>query len=210
MGAQLATGAGAQNIERVDDSWRVATPAGEYRGRVLVNAAGAWADQLALMAGAATAGLAPLRRTACIVDCDPSPDCASWPGVTDADENFYFIPEAGRLLLSPADETPAEPGDAYPEDLDIAQAVDHLEKTTTLSVRRVVQQWAGLRTFAPDRTPVVGFDPVVDDFFWLAGQGGYGIQTAPALSQVAASLLRRVPLPGELADQCAALAPGRR
>jgi D-arginine dehydrogenase len=126
-------------------------------------------------------------------------DCDSWPAVADIDETFYFVPENNRLLLSPADETPVVPGDAYPDDLDVAQAVDRLETATMLNVRRIDQQWAGLRTFAPDRTPVVGFDPLVDGLFWLAGQGGYGIQTAPALSRCAAALVRGVGVPAALA-----------
>jgi D-arginine dehydrogenase len=209
QGTRIMTDAEVQAIDRGNGGWRVATPSGEFRGRVLVNAAGAWADRVATLAGVPAAGLLPMRRTACIVECDPEPDCRDWPGVTDADENYYFMPDAGRLLVSPADETPAEPGDAYPDDLDVAQAVDRLEQATSLSVRRVVQQWAGLRTFTRDRTPVVGFDPTNRDFFWLAGQGGYGIQTAPALSGLAASLLRRDARPAPLANMEAALAPGR-
>jgi len=132
--------------------------------------------------------------------------------MADVEDHFYCVPDNDRLLLSPADETPVVPADAWPEDLDIALAVDRLETATTLNVRRVVHQWAGLRTFAPDRTPVVCFDPVVEGFFWLAGQGGYGIQTAPALSRCAASLVRGEGIPAELSGlgvTDTALDPGR-
>ncbi len=179
-------------------AWSVATPAGRFRGRVLVNAAGAWADEVAELAGAEAVGLTPLRRTVCIVETGASNDCADWPAITDATESFYFIPDAGHLLLSPADETPAVAGDAYPEDLDVAMAVDRLETCTTLQVRKVIQQWAGLRTFSPDRSPVVGYDEQVENFFWLAGQGGYGIQTAPALSRLAAALIQGRALPADV------------
>ncbi|MDJ0926746.1 MAG: FAD-dependent oxidoreductase [Gammaproteobacteria bacterium] len=190
QGAQIVTNARVQSTVRADDHWTVRTTTGEFHGRVIVNAAGAWADEVADLAGAERIGFTPLRRTACIIETEPAVACGNWPAVTDLDESFYFMPDAGRLLLSPADETPAEPGDAYPDDIDVAMAVDRFESVTSLQVRRVVQQWAGLRTFGPDRSPVVGFDASVAGFFWLAGQGGYGIQTAPELSRVAADMLR--------------------
>jgi len=179
---------------------------------LLIDAAGAWADEVAVAAGAAPCGLQPLRRTVCIVALPTGMDCRRWPAMADVEDHFYCVPDNTRLLLSPADETPAIPGDAVPDDLDVAVAVDRLETATTLDVRRVVHQWAGLRTFAPDRSPVVGFDPVVEDFFWLAGQGGYGIQTAPALSRCAASLVRGEGIPAALNDlevTDASLDPGR-
>jgi D-arginine dehydrogenase len=171
---RLVTRARVEAARRRGGVWSVETTAGEFRARVLVNAAGAWADRVAALAGAAPLGLQPLRRTVCVIETETAEDCADWAAVTDLDESFYCIPEAGRLLLSPADETPSPAGDAYPEDLDVAIAVDRLEAVTTLQVRRVVQQWAGLRTFASDRIPVVGFDPRLEGFFWCAGQGGYG------------------------------------
>jgi D-arginine dehydrogenase len=119
--------------------------------------------------------------------------------VLDARETFYFKPDAGRLLISPADETPSLPTDAYPDELAIALAIDRVQAIADLPVRRVVRSWAGLRTFAPDRTPVVGFDPVAQGFFWLAGQGGYGLQTSAAMGLLAASLIRKEPLPEALA-----------
>lgn len=197
-GGKLVVNARVQSASFESGAWSVTTPAGNFRGRVLVNAAGAWADEVAKIAGAEPAGLTPLRRTVCIVATESAVDSSNWPAVTDAVESFYFVPDAGHLLLSPADETPAPAGDAYPDDLDVAHAVDRMETATTLQVSRVVQQWAGLRTFSPDRSPVVGFDARVNNFFWLAGQGGYGIQTAPALSRVAAELIQGRALPADV------------
>lgn len=211
-GGQLVTRARVETADWNRGAWSVQTTAGEYRGRILVNAAGAWADQIAALAGVVPLNLQPLRRTVCVIEAETPVDCGDWAAVSDLGESFYCIPEAGRMLLSPADETPAPAGDAYPDDLDVAVAVDRFEAVTTLRVRRVTQQWAGLRTFAPDRSPVVGFDSGSEGFFWCAGQGGYGIQTAPALSQLAAALLQRQPLPRDLklaAVHGEALAPRR-
>jgi len=165
---------------------------------VLVNAAGAWADTVAERCGAQKLGLQPLRRTALLVDVPAGVDITDWPAVIDADEMFYFKPEAGKLLLSPADETPDVPRDAYPDDLDVAIAVDRVQGALDLEVNRVSHSWAGLRTFSPDRAPVVGFDARVEGFFWCAGQGGYGIQTAPAMSRTAAALARRENMPADV------------
>jgi D-arginine dehydrogenase len=192
--------------------WQIMTRSGEYRAAVVVNAAGAWADELARLAGVAPVDLKPLRRTVITVDPPPQFDVCNWPAVIAADESFYFKPDAGRLLASPADETPSAPCDAQPDELDIAVCVDRMERATTLSIRRVVHSWAGLRTFAADRTPVVGYDQNCGGFFWLAGQGGYGIQTAPALSEVAAALALREPVPAYIMDEAftsAALMPSR-
>jgi len=139
-------------------------------------------------------------------------DVADWPFVNDIDEQFYFKPDAGSLFLSPADETPCEPTDAQPEEWDLAAAVDRIERATTLEVRRLKARWAGLRTFAPDRTPVVGYSAQAPAFFWLAGQGGYGIQTAPALSRAAAALVLGLALPDEVTAEeldPAAMSPQR-
>ena len=170
-GGRLVTGAPVNRAQRDDDAWIVETIAGRFRAPVVVNAAGAWADQLATLFGAAPRDLQPLKRTACLIETEPGVDCSGWAAVTDLRESFYFMPEAGQLLLSPADETPVAPGDAWADDLDVAVAVDRFEAVTTLSVRRVTHQWAGLRTFGPGRSPVVGFDPAVDGFL-LAGRPG--------------------------------------
>jgi D-arginine dehydrogenase len=173
------------------------------RARVLINAAGAWADEVARACGARPVGLQPLRRTALLVDAPAGVDVRSWPAVIDTEELFYFKPEAGKLLLSPADETLCPPGDAQPEELDVAIAVDRVQQALAIEVRRVTHKWAGLRTFAPDRAPVVGFDPDVAAFFWCAGQGGYGIQSAPATARAVASAVKGEPLPADIrAEDC--------
>ena len=163
---------------------------------VVINAAGAWADRIASVFGAAPVGLAPLRRTIAIVNADGVR--RGWPIVADMAETFYFRPEGDALLVSPTDETPSDPVDARPEDLDVALAIDRVNAATTLNIRSVRTAWAGLRTFAPDRLPVVGYAPEPPGFFWLAGQGGYGIQMAPALASTAASLVRGEPVPTEI------------
>lgn len=181
-----------------NNGWQIHTGAGDFSARVLVNAAGAWADALARTAGVTPLGLRPLRRTAILIDPAPGKIGADWPAVIAADESFYFKPDAGLLLASPCDETPSDPCDAQPEELDVAICVDRIETATTLSVKKLRRSWAGLRTFAPDRTPVVGYDDAIENFFWLAGQGGYGVQTSPALSEVAAALVQRKPMPAHV------------
>lgn len=205
-GGQLVTDAPVTALRREATGWIATTPRGDVSAPIVINAAGAWADRVAVLAGIAPLGLQPKRRTAALID-GPDLDFSGWPLVIDADETVYFKPDAGRLLISPADETDTEPGDAQPDDLDVAVAADRVERMTTLRVSRVRHRWAGLRTFAPDRTPVCGFDPREAGFFWLAGQGGYGIQTSPALAALAARLVLR--LPGDLAELEAALAPDR-
>jgi D-arginine dehydrogenase len=183
-----------------------------YEADILINAAGAWADEVGRMAGARPVGLTPMRRTVILIPGPEDGASVDWPAVMDIGETFYFKPEGRKLLASPADETPSPPCDAQPEELDIAECVDRLERALDVPIARIERSWAGLRTFAPDRTPVVGFDSEVPGLFWLAGQGGYGIQTAPALSQVAAALARRAPVPAELLDfgvDVGALSPAR-
>jgi D-arginine dehydrogenase len=188
-GGTLACGARATAIRRAGDAWEVEAGGQTWSCGVVVNAAGAWADAVAGLAGVAPTGLTPMRRTAITFDPPAGLDTAGWPCVLDADETFYFRPDAGRIFASPADETPSPPCDAQPEDLDVAIVVDRIETATDLRVGRIAAKWAGLRTFAPDRVPVVGMDPAAPGFFWLAGQGGYGIMTSPALSAVAAALI---------------------
>ncbi|MCJ2184098.1 FAD-binding oxidoreductase [Novosphingobium sp. 1949] len=193
-------------------AWTVHAGDRVLRAPIVINAAGAWGDVLAKMAGAQPVGLQPKRRTAVIVDPPQGVDSAKWPAVIHIGEKFYFKPEAGKILMSPADETPVDPHDAYPDELDVAIAVDRVQQVADIAVRRVEHSWAGLRTFAPDKTPVVGYDSRVPGFFWLTGQGGYGIQTAPALSELAASLVRRRGIPDALAAAGvtqAELAPAR-
>ena len=161
---------------------------------------------------AAPVGLVPKRRTAFTFDPPANVSVESWPLTLDADEEFYFKPEAGRVLGSPADETPIEPCDVQPEELDIAVAADRIQKATRLTVARILSRWAGLRSFVADKTPVVGFDPNVEGFFWLAGQGGYGIQTSPSMGRITASLATGTGMPDDLAALGvteAALSPAR-
>ena len=203
-GGRVVTDAGVQAVERRDGLWVATTPAGTFAAPVLVNAAGGWADVLAGMAGVRPVGLVPKRRTAVTfapVFADPA-DAAGlndWPMVIDVDEQFYVKPDAGRLLLSPADETPVEPCDVQPEELDIAIAIDRMEQAARFTVRRIAHKWAGLRSFVADKVMVVGYDDGAEGFFWLAGQGGYGIQTAPAMGRTAAALATGADLPAEVA-----------
>ena len=211
-GAVLLTDAGFGTIRREGGLWRVESRAGAVAAPVLVNATGAWADQIARQAGVRTVGLQPMRRSVAIVPVPVGLDIGAWPLVVDVDELFYFKPDAGRLLLSPANEDPMEPCDVAPEELDIAIAVDRFERATSVAVKRVTHRWAGLRSFVADRTPVVGFDADAEGFFWLAGQGGYGIQTAPAMARTAAALIMGDPLPADIAAEgvtAAALSPSR-
>jgi len=169
--------------------WRVSLADGRVIGaQVVVNAAGAWADALAVMAGAAPLGITPYRRTMVQARVNPAPG-DDLPLVLDLAETFYFKPESGRIWLTPHDETLSPPCDAAPEEIDVAIAIDRFEQVVDWQVERVEHRWAGLRSFAPDRLPVYGFDAQVPGFFWCAGQGGFGIQTAPAGADLAARLL---------------------
>ena len=199
-GAQMLCNAEVIRIERNRGGWDVFTRAGDFFSPVVVNAAGAWCDVLARMAGVAPVGLMPLRRTAFTTAPPEGLDIRQWPLVIDAGERFYFKPDAGMLLMSSANEDPSLPQDVQPEELDVAIAVDRIEAATTLRVRRVHRQWAGLRSFVADKSPVVGFDPQAPGFFWLAAQGGYGIQTAPALGELAAAWVQGLPVPPALAQ----------
>ena len=192
-GVQLVTNADVSGLARDGDGWVVRSSAGTWRGSVVVNAAGAWADAIATLAQTPLCGLTPMRRTAIAVDLPDDVDARRWPAVIDSDEEFYFKPEAGRMLLSLADETPMPPCDVQPDELDIAIAIDRVQQ-------------------AADLPPVVGLDPAAPGFFWLAGQGGYGFQTAPAMGRLAAALSAGRDVPEDLAAlgvQIGALAPGR-
>ena len=196
--------------QHTESGWLIRDATGaKWNAPVVVNAAGAWADQIANLFGAQPVGLQPLRRSAFIVDAPPG---ATAPIVDDVDEAYYFKPDAGRLLCSPGDETPQPPGDARPDELEIARAIEMINETTTLEIRHVRSAWAGLRTFAADRVPVAGYDTVASGFFWCAGQGGYGIQTAPALARTAAALVRGDPVPDDVTNlgvTAADLSPNR-
>lgn len=170
--------------------WLISAANGQtWRAKNVVNASGAWADSLASLAGLPALGLTPHRRSAALLPSPEDYDVSDWPLIVSAGETWYARPTGGKLMVSPADETPVEPHDAFAEDMAIAEGLDRFEQAVRFDVCRVDTTWAGLRTFASDRVPVVGEDPRMGGFFWLAGQGGYGIQTAPALSELAALLL---------------------
>ncbi|MBZ9676234.1 NAD(P)/FAD-dependent oxidoreductase [Mesorhizobium sp. ES1-1] len=200
-GARIVTNAGVIAVDRQGGQWQVETPAGTFLAPTLVNAAGAWGDEVAVVAGVRPVGLQPKRRTAFNIPAPAGVDIADWPLVNDVGAEFYFKPDAGQLFVSPADATPSEPMDAYAEDIDVAIGAERLERATTIEVQRVSRSWAGLRTFVADGSPVVGPDDEVPDFIWLVGQGGYGIKTSPALSRVCASLIARTGLPDDVARQ---------
>lgn len=192
--------------------WHVTAGGEAFCADLVVNAAGSWADQVAALFGVAPLGLAPLRRTIVIADTGKSELPANCPLVLTLEEDIYFKPEAGHVLVSPADETPSPACDVQPEELDVALTIDRFHHLTSLEVIRIASRWAGLRTFAPDRTPVFGHDPRVPGFFWCAGQGGYGIQTAPAAAQLCAALIAGTPLADDLVTSGvdpAAYAPDR-
>jgi len=197
-GGQVVTNAEAQSFERHGGKWRVRTPAGEFVAPVVVNAAGAWADVVAERIGARTIGLVPKRRTVIAFAPPAGTNSTTWPAVIDAEEKWYFKADAGTILGSPADETPSPPTDAQPEEIDVAITVERLERATTMRVGRIIRKWAGLRSFVADRVPVVGYDPNVEGYFWLAGQGGYGIETSAGLARCAAGLAAGDGLPEDI------------
>lgn len=199
-GGTLLTGAEVTGLERAGD-WQVQCSAGTLRAPILVNAAGAWADELAALAGLPRRGLVPKRRTALIVAAPEGLSPDGWPMVVDVAEEFYLKPDAGKLLISPADAEPSPPCDAQPEELQVALCIDRIERAFALSVRRIESKWAGLRSFLPGGCPLAAYEPGAPGFFWLAGQGGYGIQTAPALARAAAALVLGDPIPDEIAAE---------
>ena len=198
-GGTVVRSARVMALDCGDDGWRVGWTGGELTATTVVLAAGAWGDELALAAGAAPIGLLPLRRTiaVCRVPSETALDAAG-PLVCDAAHTWYFKPEGPNVLVSPADETPSPPCDARADEADVALGIERVNEATTLGLRSVVSSWAGLRTFAPDRVPVVGEDPRVSGLFWLVGQGGYGIQTAPAVARCLAGLVAGTGLPPDL------------
>ena len=192
-GVRFVSDAGVDGASRADGVWTIATTAGAFQARIIVNAAGAWADAVARRAGVRPLGLQAYRRTMAQLRTEPGAP-AGLPHVADIAGRFYFKPEpGGRVWLSPHDETPTEPCDAAPEEIDVAIAVDRFERVVDWRVAAVERSWAGLRTFAPDRLPIYGFDRVGPGFVWCAGQGGFGIQTAPAAALLAAGLLLGTP-----------------
>ena len=207
-GAEIVTGAPVGAITREASGWRVQTPVAEVSGRMLVNAAGAWADLVAVKAGVRPLGLTPLRRSMARLPAPGGHDLRHWPMIFGAGEGWYAKPDAGALIVSPAEEHPMEPQDAWADDMVLAEGLGRYEEMVSEPVTRVIANWAGLRTFSPDRVLVIGPDPDEPAFFWLAGQGGYGFQTSPAASLLAADLIAG--RPSELGpDLVAALSPRR-
>lgn len=212
-GAELRTQAEVRGARRAGDAWEITLGDGEtLRATTVVNAAGAWADAVGALFGAGPIGLEPRRRSAFTFRAPEGVDVARWPAVVGIDESWYFKPDAGQLLGSPANADPTAPHDVLPEDLDIALGIHQIETATTLQIRRPTATWAGLRSFVADGEMVIGADDACPGFFWLAGQGGYGIQSAAGASELAAALVLRQPLPATLRAQGvdpAALAPSR-
>lgn len=201
-GGRIHTKASVTELERVNGLWHVRTSDGTtHRAPLVVNSAGAWSDVVGAMAGARHIGLVPKRRSVFMVSAPDDLDTKDLATLSDIDEKFYIKPEGAQLLCSPADETAVEPSDARPDELEIARAFDDIAEVTTLTARHVRSSWAGLRSFVPDRTPVVGFDPELEGFFWCAGQGGYGIQTCAALARVGAAVVRGEPVPADVAER---------
>jgi D-arginine dehydrogenase len=200
-GGALVTGAQVNAIRRAGDGWQVETSAGEFAAPILVNAAGAWADEVARMAGVTPIGIEPRRRTVISFAAPEGEDVRHWPFTKTVGEGFYLLPEGrGQLLASSMDQTPSGPCDAAPEELDIAIAADRVSHATTLPIRRIAHSWAGLRSFAPDELPVIGHAADAPGFVWCAGQGGAGFQTAPALSRIAAAAALGLPFPADCAE----------
>lgn len=187
------------DINRVEGGWQVHCGEQRYRCRVLINAAGGWCDEIARLAGVAPIGLTPRRRAAFTFPAPEGMDCHAWPCLVDLHEAFYFKPDAGQLLGSPANADPVAPHDVQPEELDIAMGLYQIEEHTSLQVRRPAHTWAGLRSFVADGDLVGGYDGQADGFFWVAAQGGYGIQTSAAMGEACAALIRHLPLPAHIA-----------
>lgn len=211
-GGRVVRGSPVRGLRRSGGVWEVSAGGTVLTAPTVVNAAGAWVDEVAALAGVAPVGITPLRRTLFTSPVTWPEPIDGWPLVLDAAERWYFKPEHDQLLVSPADETPVEPGDARPEPVDIARALEMVNERTTLGLRSVRSSWAGLRSFVADRTPVAGSAPGEDGFWWLAGQGGYGIQLAPALARTTAALILQGALPPDVAAEGvteAALTPAR-
>jgi D-arginine dehydrogenase len=199
-GGSVVCDAEVAAVARVDGHWEVQSRAGTWRAPVVINAAGAWCDTIAALAGVPAIGLQPKRRSAFTFAPPAGVDVRHWPCLISADETWYVKEDAGMLLGSPANADPVPPQDVQPEELDIALAIDRIQQMTTLEIRRPARTWAGLRSFVADGDLVGGFDPAAPGFFWLAAQGGYGIQTSAAMGEACAALARGLPLPQRIAE----------
>lgn len=188
-GAEIITNATAKQIDKISGGWRVTTPNGTHEAAILINAAGAWADAVAGMAGVKPLGIQPLRRSMARIPAPGGHDLTGWPMIFGCGETWYCKPDAGALIVSPADEDPMPPHDAFADDMVLAMGLARYEEMVTEPVTRMIANWAGLRSFAPDRVPVIGFDADDPTFFWLAGQGGYGFQSSDGASRLTAALI---------------------
>jgi D-arginine dehydrogenase len=207
-GAQIVTKARVTAIQKDAADWRVTSTAGDFSARMIVNAAGPWVDQVAAMAGVQPLGFTPYRRSMARIPAPGGHDVSRWPMMFGPGEDWYAKPDAGALIVSPAEEHLMEPHDAWADDMVLAEGLARYEEMVTEPVTRLISSWAGLRTFSPDRVLVIGRDPREPSFFWLAGQGGYGFQTCPAASRLAADLIGGR-APGLDAALIAALSPAR-
>ena len=199
-GGELLLSSPLKAASRSGGRWQLTCGSEEIKATTIVNAAGAWGDVVALLCGAKPVALTPKRRSIGVVPMPSGLDFQRWPMVTDVGETWYCKPQSGKLIVSSADATPVEPHDAWADDMAIAEGIDRMMHATTIEVERIDHSWGGLRTFAPDGNPVVGFDPHTEGFFWLVGQGGYGIQSSPALSESAANLARHKPIASHIID----------
>lgn len=203
-GGDVVTSAEVTAIQKTGGVWQVTTEQGSYQAQVVINAAGSWVDQIAALAQIAPINIQPRRRTVIMVALpeDSSLNCSldQWPLVMDTVEGYYFKPDSGKILMTPGDEKVMPPSDVQPEEMDIAYGAYFLEKATGLKVDKIDRSWAGLRNQVADGHPVVGFDPEQSGFFWLAGQGGFGIKTAPAMGRITASLIAGEGLPQDMID----------
>lgn len=197
-GGQIVTDAMVIACARRNGHWQIETRQGRFQAGIIVNAAGAWAEEIGALAGAEPISLVPKRRSALMVDLPDGLDAHELPMTIDIDEQFYIKPDAGQLMLSPANEDPMAPCDAQPDEMDIAICVDRIERAFDITVRRINTKWAGLRSFVSDKAPVVGFSRQIEGFFWLAGQGGYGVQSSPATARLAAAIATESALPADI------------
>jgi D-arginine dehydrogenase len=211
-GGTLLCSQPAEAIDRSNGQWRVRTPDHLLEAPIIVDSAGAWGARVGALAWARPIGLQPKRRSVAVVPLPQGVDASAWPLTTDVGETWYCKPQSGKLLVSPADATPVDPHDAYADDMTLAEGIDRFQQAVTLEVTRVERSWGGLRSFSPDGNPVVGYDNLTEGFFWLIGQGGYGIQTSPALSRLAAALINGREPPSDIVAEglsVSDLAPAR-
>jgi D-arginine dehydrogenase len=211
-GSRIYCDAEVSSLRHAHGLWTAVTATGTYQAPVVINAAGAWADVVARLAGVMPIGLEPRRRSAFIFSPPANLDTTHWPMVSGLSHDWYFKPDAGMLLGSPANEDPVEPQDVQPEEFDVAMGIHRIEEMTTMNVRRPTRTWAGLRSFVADGDLVGGFDVEAPGFFWLAAQGGYGIQTCSAMGEACAALARGLPLPERFQEfglDAAMLSPAR-